>query len=172
MRAPSAHAPAAAAPARAAQQAQASALVHVVRDATACFQAVAVAEHAGAGRPCGGVSGADSGALGRHVVPRPLVMDGALDATRPAIVMDAPQPDGSLHLIGADDLVRAEAWHAPHARPPARMGQRLHRFAASNCFGVPAGDTLPVWAWKPSPTGLFVHWHANVSCDAFSGQTP
>jgi hypothetical protein len=27
-------------------------------------------------------------------------------------------------------------------------------------------------AWKDSPTGTFVNWHTNVSCDAFSGHNP
>jgi len=30
--------------------------------------------------------------------------------------------------------------------------------------------TQNVWAWKDNPTGAFVNWHANVSCDAFSPQ--
>jgi hypothetical protein len=30
--------------------------------------------------------------------------------------------------------------------------------------------TLHVWAWKENPTGTFVNWHRNVSCEAFSGQ--
>jgi hypothetical protein len=29
---------------------------------------------------------------------------------------------------------------------------------------------LHVWAWKENPTGTFVNWHANVSCDNFTGQ--
>jgi hypothetical protein len=28
-----------------------------------------------------------------------------------------------------------------------------------------------VWAWKENPTGTFVNWHSNISCDAFSGPT-
>jgi hypothetical protein len=26
-----------------------------------------------------------------------------------------------------------------------------------------------VWAWKDNPTGMFVNWHAKVSCDSFDG---
>jgi len=37
-------------------------------------------------------------------------------------------------------------------------------------FGLPAFYTLHVWAWKDNPTGTFVNWHSNVSCDAFDGQ--
>ena len=166
------HAPAAAVHARAGQQAQASALVQVVRDATARFHDVAVAEQEGYSLQFGCVSGPDFGAMGLHFVNMPLVMDGELDATRPEIVIYEPRQDGSLQLIGADYLVLAEAWNAQHDSPPELMGQLFHLFEAPNRFGLPAFYTLHVWAWKHSPTGPFVNWHANVSCDAFSGQNP
>ena len=73
-------------------------------------------------------------------------------------------------LVGADFLVLKDVWDATHPAPPQLMGQLLHLFDAPNRFGLPAFYTLHVWAWKPSPTGTFVNWHANVSCDAFSGQ--
>jgi hypothetical protein len=166
------HAHAAAAYARANQQVKASALVQVVRDATARFHDVAVAEHEGYILQFGCVSGSDFGAMGMHFVNSPLVEDGELDATRPEIVIYEPRQDGSLQLIGADYLVLAEAWHAQHDSPPELMGQLFHRFEAPNRFGLPAFYTLHVWAWKPSPTGTFVNWHADVSCDAYSGYNP
>jgi hypothetical protein len=81
------HVHAAAAHARANQQAQASALVQVVRDVTERFHDVAVAEHEGYFLQFGCVSGPDYGAMGLHFVNFPLVKDGALDATRPEIVI-------------------------------------------------------------------------------------
>ena len=163
------HAHAVAAHARATQQAQASALVQVVRDATERFHDVAVAEDEGYSLQFGCVSGSDYGAMGMHFVNFPLVMDGELDATRPEIILYEPQPNGSLQLTGADYLVLAEAWDAKHDSPPELMGQLFHLFEAPNRFGLPAFYTLHVWAWKDSPTGTFVNWHANVSCDAYSG---
>jgi hypothetical protein len=164
------HSHTAAAPAGAHQKA--SALVMVVRDATERFHDVAVAEKEGYSLQFGCVSGPDYGAMGMHFVNFPLVMDGELDATRPEIVIYEPQQNGSLHLIGADYLVLADAWDAKHESPPELMGQLFHLFEAPNRFGLPAFYTLHVWAWKHSPTGTFVNWHANVSCDAFSGQNP
>src|SRR5262249_1597135 len=73
--------------------------------------------------------------MGMHCVPSALVMDGELDATRPEIVIDAPQPDGSLHLIGAGSLVFADAWHATHASPLELMGQLLPLFEAPIASG-------------------------------------
>ena len=166
------HSHAAVAQARATQQAKASALVTVVRDATERFHDVAVAEDEGYSLQFGCVSGSDYGAMGMHFVNFPLVMDGELDATRPEIILYEPQPNGSLQLTGADYLVLAEAWDAKHDSPPELMGQLLHLFEAPNRFGLPAFYTLHVWAWKDSPTGTFVNWHANVSCDAYSGQHP
>jgi hypothetical protein len=166
------HSHAEAAPARADQKAKASALVNMVREATARFHDVAVAEEEEYVLQFGCVSGSDYGAMGMHFVNMALVMDGELDVTRPEIILYEPQPNGSLQLTGADYLVLAEAWDAKHESPPELIGQLLHLFEAPNRFRLPAFYTLHVWAWKHSPTGLFVNWHADVSCDAFSGQHP
>jgi len=147
----------------------ASALVAVVKESTERFKDVAVAEAAGYGLQFGCVSGPDSGAMGLHYVNFPLVLDGELDARSPEIVIYEPLPNGRLQLIGADYLVLADAWHAKHAEPPQIMGQLLHLFEAPNRFGLPPFYTLHVWAWKENPTGTFVNWHKNVSCDTFGG---
>jgi hypothetical protein len=152
-------------------ESNAGALVAVVRESTERFKDVKVAEDAGYGLQFGCVSGPDSGAMGLHYVNFELVLDGELDATRPEIVIYEPRPNGRPQLIGADYLVLADAWHAKHPEPPQIMGQLLHLFEAPNRFGLPAFYTLHVWAWKDSPTGTFVNWHKNVSCDAFDGDS-
>ena len=75
-----------------------------------------------------------------------------------------------LVAVHLDFLVLADAWNTKHAGPPQKMGQLFHLFEAPNRFGLPAFYTLHVWAWKDSPTGAFVNWHQNVSCNAFSGK--
>ena len=149
---------------------QPGALVKIVRDSTERFKDVAVVQAEGYALQFGCVSGADWGAMGLHYVNFPLVMDGELDATRPEIVIYEPARNGSVRLIGADYLVLADAWHATHTAAPELGGQLLHYFEAPNRFGLPAFYTLHVWAWKDNPTGMFVNWHSNVSCEAFSGQ--
>jgi hypothetical protein len=149
---------------------QVNALVKVVREATAKYRDVTLAEADGYALQFGCVTGGDVGAMGLHYVNGPLVMDGLLDATRPEIVIYEPTPDGGRRLVGADYLVLADAWHATHASPPELMGQLLHLFEAPNRFGLPAFYTLHVWAWKENPTGTFVNWHSNVSCDSFAGE--
>ena len=152
------------------QEGKGGALVRTVREATERFQDVEVAKSEGYVLQFGCVSGSDSGAMGMHFVNGKLVGDGELDPAKPEIVIYEPQPNGQLKLIGADFLVLADAWNAKHAGPPEMMGQLFHLFEAPNRFGLPAFYTLHVWAWKESPTGSFVNWHQNVSCNAYSGK--
>jgi hypothetical protein len=153
-------------------QAPANALVRVVREATERFRDVAVAEAEGYHLLFGCVSGPDSGAMGLHYVNLALVGDGELDPARPEIVIYEPTPSGRLRLIGADFLVFAEAWDRKGVGTPQLMGQLLHLFESPNRFGLPAFYTLHVWAWKENPTGMFVNWHAKVSCEGFGGPNP
>jgi len=152
------------------QDNQSGTLLKVVREATERFQDVDVAKAEGYVLQFGCVSGGDSGAMGMHFVNSKLVGDGEIDATKPEIVIYEPQASGKLKLIGADYLVLADAWNTKHAAPPQLMGQLFHLFEAPNRFGLPTFYTLHVWAWKDNPTGAFVNWHQNVSCNAFSGQ--
>ena len=146
-------------------------LMKAVRDATERFKDVTVAQAAGYALQFGCVSGPDSGAMGMHFVNGAYVNDGLLDVTRPEIVIYEPLPDGRLRLIGADYLVFADTWNSAHAgNPPQLMGQLFHLFDSPNRFGLPAFYSLHVWAWKESPTGPFVNWHANVACRAYNGQ--
>ena len=154
------------------QKSKASALLKVVRDSTARFHDVSVAQAEGYALQFGCVSGSDSGAMGLHFVNGALVNSGVIDATRPQIVIYEPAPNGGLKLIGADYLVLADAWNATHSAPPELMGQLFHFFEAPNRFGLPPFYTLHVWAWKDNPNGAFVNWHPRVSCDVFDGQIP
>ena len=115
----------------------------------------------------GCVSGPDDGAMGLHYVNLGLVADGVLDPSRPEIVIYEPLPNGGRRLIGADFLVFAETWHASNTATPELGGQLMHLIESPNRYGLPAFYTLHVWAWKPNPTGAFVNWHSDVSCEQF-----
>jgi hypothetical protein len=146
-----------------------SALLKIVRDSTARFQDVSVAEHEGYALTFGCVSGPDSGAMGLHYVNSDILALNEVDATRPQIVIYEPTPGGRPKLTGADYLVFADAWDAKHpGQPPELMGQLFHYFESPNRFGLPAFYTLHVWAWKQNPNGAFVNWHPNVSCESFA----
>jgi hypothetical protein len=147
-------------------------LLQAVRDNTAKYQDVAAAEADGYQLLFGCVSGPDSGAMGLHFVNLALVGSGVVDVKRPQIIIYEPLPNGTLKLIGADFLVLAADWDKAHPGQgaPQLMGQLFQFFDAPNRFGLPAFYTLHVWAWKENPTGPFVNWHANVSCQSFTGQ--
>jgi hypothetical protein len=150
------------------------ALLKAVRDSTVRFKDVNVAQAEGYNLLFGCVTGPDSGAMGLHFVNMDLVQSGVVDATRPQIVIYEPLADGRLQLIGADFLVLADQWDKAHPGQgaPQLMGQLFQFFDSPNRFGLPPFYTLHVWAWKNNPNGAFVNWHPNVSCAAFSGQTP
>jgi len=150
------------------------ALLQAVRNSTERYKDVSTAEADGYSLLFGCVTGPDSGAMGLHYVNLALVGAGDVDASKPQIVIYEPTPDGHLKLIGADFLVLADQWDKAHPGQgaPQLMGQLFHFFDAPNRFGLPPFYTLHVWAWKPNPNGAFVNWHPNVSCAAFSGQTP
>jgi len=144
-------------------------LVRAVRESTRRFRNVDQAKAEGYLLMFGCVSGPDDGAMGLHYVNLSLVGDGVLDPARPEIVIYEPTPNGGRRLIGADFLVFAETWHASNTATPQIMGQLMHLIESPNRYGLPAFYTLHVWAWKPNPTGAFVNWHADVSCEQFDG---
>jgi len=146
-------------------------LVKFVREITTPYKSVSAAEAAGYALTFGCVSGPDAGAMGLHYVNMPLVLDGQIDAAHPEIILYEPVADGGVRLVGADYLVFAEVWDKTHSSAPELMGQKFQQFEAPNRFGLPRFYTLHVWAWKDNPTGTFVNWHSNISCDAFSGST-
>ena len=146
-----------------------NALVKQVREITEQFKDVEAAKAAGYALAFGCVSGPDAGAMGLHFVNMPLVLDGQIDVTKPEIILYEPTADGKLRLTGADYLVFADAWDKTHSSAPELMGQKFHQFETPNRFGLPRFYTLHVWAWKTSPTGTFVNWNSNISCDAFVG---
>ncbi len=145
-------------------------LVREVRKATRRFHDINQAKAEGYQLLFGCVSGPDDGAMGLHYVNLGLVADGELDPARPEIVIYEPLPNGGRRLVGADFLVFADAWHAGNAGTPELGGQLLHLFESPNRFGLPDFYTLHVWAWKPNPTGAFVNWHSDVSCEHFDGK--
>jgi hypothetical protein len=107
--------------------------------------------------------------MGLHYVNMTFVLDGVLDPARPEIVIYEPQPNGRRRLVGADFLVFAADWDGKNAGTPQLEGQLMHLIESPNRYGLPAFYTLHVWAWKDNPTGMFVNWHAKVSCDSFDG---
>jgi hypothetical protein len=149
-----------------------SALLKIVRQSTARFKDVKVAEAEGYTLTFGCVSGSDQGAMGLHYINFDLVKADVIDATRPQAIIYEPTSNGGVKLIGVDYLAIADTWDKNHSSPPDLMGQWFHYFETPNRFGLPAFYTLHVWAWKENPNGAFVNWHPNVSCQSYAPPTP
>jgi hypothetical protein len=70
------------------------------------------------------------------------------------------KPDGAFKLNGVEFLVPISACTA--AEPPRIMGQALKK---ADRLGI---WYFHVWAWEPSPSGLFADWNPNVKCGGAS----
>ena len=93
------------------------------------------------------------------------------DWSRPAMLLYEPQADGSLALVGLENLVFEEAWIATgepapvlNERPwdhmkddPATEGHEAHGFA-------PHYDQH-VWLWRENPAGMLEPFNVNVTCE-------
>lgn len=93
------------------------------------------------------------------------------DWSRPAMLLYEPQDDGSLALVGLENLVFEEAWVATgepapvlNGRPwdymkddPATEGHEAHGF-------VPHYDQH-VWLWRENPAGALEPFNVNGTCE-------
>ncbi len=136
------------------------------------------AEHAGAP--------AELGAMGIHYLNPELLqitatdpeVDGTstnTDWSQPAVLIYEPQADGSLVLVGMENLVFEEAWIATgepspmiNDRPwdymkddPATEGHEAHGFA-------PHYDQH-VWLWRENPDGALEVFNPAVTCEHAAG---
>ena len=142
-----------------------------VRQATARYHSVAVAEKAGYGRfvdvdgvAC--IDMPDMGAMGVHYVHRSLVGDGNVDARTPEAVVYEPGAAGRLHLVAVEYVVIQQAWDASHQSPPTLFGHQFDVSASPNRYGLPPFYSLHAWVWKHNPAGAFAMWNPRVNCTA------
>lgn len=142
-------------------------LVQAVRQATARFKNISVAESAGYGLFHGCVSGPEEGAMGIHFVNGDLVGDGKVAAQQPEALIYETR-GGRMQLVGVEYVVIAEDWDANHETPPSLMGQVFNYVGAPNRYRIPAFYELHVWVWKHNPTGMFTDWNPKVSCEDYT----
>jgi hypothetical protein len=127
-----------------------------VRNATARFHDIAVAQRAGyTNQYPAGCKSSPSGAQGFHWL-NPALVDGTVNLLTPELVMYEPQADGSMQLIGVDYIVPFDQWNSP--QPPQLLGVPFMR---NEPLGVWA---LHIWAWRPNPSGAFAMWNPSASC--------
>ena len=141
-----------------------------LRNATARFHDIDKAEAAGytikvadlAGIEC--IAQPGVGVMGIHFLNLGL-LDDAVNATTPELLIYEPGRGNSLKLIAVEYLVIQSAWEeAGNTSPPSLFGEEFNLTPAGNRYGLPAFYELHVWVWKPNPNGMFYEWNPNVSC--------
>jgi hypothetical protein len=146
-------------------------LIETVRQATQDFQDVNNATDYVSLGAC--VNSPEDGAMGIHYANTALIGDGALDATKPELLI-YEQRDGQLHFVGVEFLVLAAQWNDPAAgHPPGApvlQGQLFNYVGAPNRYGLDAFYELHVWAWRDNPKGPFADYNPAVSCDQYAGE--
>jgi hypothetical protein len=93
------------------------------------------------------------------------------DFTTPSILLYEPQPDGSLALVGVENLIFQAAWKdAGNSGPPmfgAQMWDTMADMAGTGgdeAHGFEPHFDLHVWTLRDNPTGMFSPFNPAVTC--------
>jgi hypothetical protein len=125
----------------------------------------------------------DKGAMGIHYFrpdmlgitspPNPRV-DGNgthTDFRKPSILLYEPQADGSLELVGVENLVFAAAWKAAgNDAPPAFHGVAYDTMiddpatALDEAHNFAPHHDRHVWLYRENPNGVFTPFNPRVTC--------
>ena len=118
--------------------------------------------------------------LGISAPPDPRV-DGNgtyTDFSHPAILLYEPQADGSLELIGVENLVFAKAWkEAGNDAPPSFHGIPYDPMADDPATTLDEAHNFEphydrhVWLYRENPNGIFTPFNPRVTC-AFHASQP
>jgi hypothetical protein len=111
--------------------------------------------------------------LGITAPPNPRV-DGTstyTDFHKPAVLLYEPQADGSLKLIGVENVVFEKAWRAAgHEKPPSFHGVAYDHMVDDPTTPIDeAHGFMPhydrhVWILRDNPNGVFAQYNPNVTC--------
>lgn len=130
------------------------------------------------GRPAG------EGAMGIHYVRPDLLglsmqegarVDGTstyTDYRQPAILIYEPEADGSLQLVGVENLVFQKAWEdAGHTEPPTFQGHAFNHMVDDPSTEIDEAHNfqphydLHVWIYRENPNGTFTPFNPAVTCE-------
>ena len=111
--------------------------------------------------------------LGITAPPNPRV-DGNgtyTDFNKPAVLLYEPEADGSLQLVGVENLVFEKSWKAAgHAQPPSFHGVAFDHMVDDPATKIDeAHGFMPhfdrhVWVFRDNPNGVFSQYNPNVTC--------
>jgi len=126
---------------------------------------------------------AEWGAMGVHYLRPDLLklappaerVDGAstyTDWSQPAILLYEPQEDGSMELVGAENLVFQAAWKAEgHDGPPVLNGRNWDAMAddpnsaADEAHGFMPHYDQHVWLYRENPAGDLMPFNPAITCE-------
>ena len=130
---------------------------------------------------------AEWGAMGIHYInpemlkitatePRVDGMSTHIDFLNPAILLYEPQADGSLVLVGVENLVFQKAWkEAGNNAPPSLAGRTWDAMADDpKTPGDEAHAFEPhfdqhAWVFRDNPSGALMPFNSNVTCEHDKG---
>ena len=101
------------------------------------------------------------GAMGIHML-KPSLLDGAIDAERPELLVYEQRNNGTLKLVALEYLVFVADWAG--SSPPSLFGRQFDLVPAGNRYGLPPFYALHAWIWKPNPSGILNAWNPRVEC--------
>ena len=127
-----------------------------LRALTAPFHRIEAAQAAGWTMPIPGCFSDPAGGMGYHFGNEALI-DGAVDALEPELLVYEPQANGRMRLVAVEYIVPFEQWTA--SAPPSLYGQSFHR---NENFGL---WVLHVWHFRHNPSGIFTDWNPTVTCE-------
>lgn len=130
-----------------------------IRAATARFHDVDAAIAAGYA-PTDECVESPMGGMGFHYVDFGKVMDPALDATSPEVLLYAPSGNG-LRLVGVEWLVFDADQDPGSVESHSVLGRTLH---GPMTHGLPVHYDLHAWVWQPNANGAFDDWNPAVAC--------
>lgn len=109
-------------------------------------------------------------------MPRVDGMSSHTDFMEPAILLYEPQADGSLVLVGIENLVFEKAWMGMgHSGPPMMNGREWDHMADNpDTAGDEAHGFMPhydqhVWLFRENPAGDLMPFNPNVTCEHHKG---
>jgi hypothetical protein len=93
------------------------------------------------------------------------------DFLQPAILLYEPQADGSMELVGVENLVFKAAWEAAgFSSPPSFMGIEYDAMADDPSTPIDEAHMfephydLHIWLYRDNPNGTFAQFNPNVTC--------
>jgi hypothetical protein len=122
------------------------------------------------------------GAMGIHYIHPELLkitgtdprVDGEgthTDWSRPAILIYEPQADGSLELVGIENLVFEKPWAATGQAVPQINGRTWDHMAddaateGDEAHGFTPHYDQHVWLFRDNPNGILMPFNAGVTCE-------